>query len=322
MNSDIEPDELGSIDAPLPPRPAAARLQTYDMGLPIRSNLPALPITDDTDIGGPPLQKPFTRRSVESLNPLLATMRRPVVTKDCMTDPLNRAFLDKTWQAVAENNVKLYRQVFRCMPDSEVVNWTQYHAAMGYIDRFAQSQGMDESHSKMQQESHGRTGPPGHDFGTHSHKFAKVKQQTSSPNKPKGLARQISEAILRKPGSSRPSTMEHGTAGEKASSASAGPFDEKDRHTPSPAGTSGSHVDFDTRPLKEKQTSSAGAFNEKSELYDGDTNTADATEPQKRRKRANTKSSARSADGVLGRAEAETVVNLIQGHLVEWPYDW
>jgi phospholipase D1/2 len=44
---------------------------------------------------------------------------------------------------------------------------------------------------------------------------------------------------------------------------------------------------------------------------------------QKRRNRANTKSSAKSVpEEILGRDEAEDLLKLVQGSLVLWPYDW
>lgn len=322
--SKADSDDRESTQAPLPPRPDAHRLQTADLGLPYRSQLPALPVTDDTDIGGPPLQKTFTAHTAESLDPLLATMRRPVVEKDCMIDPLNRSFLDDTWQAVAENNTKLYRQVFKCMPDSQVTNWTQYHAAMAYAERFAQSQGMDQSHMKMQQEAHSRTGPPGHQYKMDTREAAKAMQQTETVNRPKGLAQQMTDAILQKAGGSRPSTSATAQASphdEKASPADSSVLNEKDDQSSSTPDTLRSNIEIDTQPQKEKQAAN-DEFNKKDGLGTSEMNGADSAEQPKRRRRNTTKSSGRGVDPTLNRPDAEAVMNLVQGNLIEWPYDW
>ena len=72
--------------------------------------------------------------------------------------------------------------------------------------------------------------------------------------------------------------------------------------------------------LKEKQE--ADALKEKSVPLTEGASPNEASETTRRRKRAATKSSGKSLDSVPDRTEAEAVVNLIQGHLVEWPYDW
>ena len=44
----------------------------------------------------------------------------------------------------------------------------------------------------------------------------------------------------------------------------------------------------------------------------------------KRRRRGTTKSRAAFSNDepVMGRSEAEEMMKLVQGHIVEWPYDW
>lgn len=328
ISSKADFSDRESTEAPLPPRPGAQRLQTADLGLPFRSQLPALPTLDDTDIGGPPLQRTFTSRTGESLDPQVTSIRRPVVEKDCMVDPLNRSFLDDTWQAVAENNTRLYRQVFRCMPDSQVKNWTEYNAAMAYAERFALSQGMDHSHMKMQQEVHGRTGPPGHQYKMHTREAARAKQQTDAEtvNRPKGLARQMTDAILQKAGGSRPSTAATAQASphdEKASPADSATLNEKDDRYSSTPDTLRSNAEIDAHAQKEKHASN-DEFNEKDGLGNAETNVngGETAEEPKRRRRNTTKSSGRSGDPVLNRLDAEAVMGLVQGNLIEWPYDW
>lgn len=136
--------KLETPNPPLPPRPSIGeRMNTEQLGLPMLSQLPALPQEDDTDIGGPPLVKLASRDSVRSRHPLMNDLRRPLVDRDCMTDPIHDAFFFDTWHAVAENNTKIFRAVFRCMPDNQVRNWEDYHQYRKYEERFNQMQGND-----------------------------------------------------------------------------------------------------------------------------------------------------------------------------------
>lgn len=152
---------------PLPPRPTIGeRMNTEQLGLPMLSQLPALPQEDDTEIGGPPLVKLGSRDSIRPRHPLMNDLRRPLVDRDCMTDPIHDAFFFDTWHAVAENNTKIFRAVFRCMPDNMVRNWEDYHEYIAYERRFDQMQGNDTpDSSKIPHPGHGsqdpNSGPPG-----------------------------------------------------------------------------------------------------------------------------------------------------------------
>ncbi|TKA67417.1 hypothetical protein B0A55_11279, partial [Friedmanniomyces simplex] len=141
----------------LPARPPwpMERLDTVQVGLMPRSQLPKLPALDDTDIGGPPLTRGMSQSSstAKLLNPLIASMRLPEVHEDCMTDPLSSGFYQDIWHTVAENNTRLYRQVFRCMPDSEVLDWKAYERFSEYSERFMQSQGLGASKVKAPKEA-------------------------------------------------------------------------------------------------------------------------------------------------------------------------
>lgn len=134
--------KLETPNPPLPPRPSIGeRMNTEQLGLPMLSQLPALPQEDDTDIGGPPLVKLGSRDSIRPRHPLMNDLRRPLVDRDCMTDPIHDAFFFDTWHAVAENNTKIFRAIFRCMPDNLVRNWEDYREYMKYEQRFDQMQG-------------------------------------------------------------------------------------------------------------------------------------------------------------------------------------
>lgn len=152
-------DSTGNGD--LPPPQTLIRKTTEQLGLPQLSQLPALPHTDDTDIGGPSVLLGASQENPGKINPLVADMKRPMVGKDCMRDPLNDSFYLDTWHTVAENNTKLFRTAFRCMPDNEVKSWKEYKEYAAYFERFAQSQGGGKSKDRVQRDASGSSGPPG-----------------------------------------------------------------------------------------------------------------------------------------------------------------
>lgn len=157
--------KLEMPNPPLPPKPPITRMNTEELGLPMVSQLPSLPQGDDSDIGGPSLLKTTTAESTRGHHPLMSELRRPLVDRDCMMDPIHDAFLYDTWHAVAENNTKIYRSVFRCMPDNLVRNWDDYHQYVAYEHRFDALQGNDvPAEEKVPHPARGsesRTGPPG-----------------------------------------------------------------------------------------------------------------------------------------------------------------
>jgi phospholipase D1/2 len=159
--------KLETPNPPLPPRPSIGeRMNTEQLGLPMLSQLPALPQEDDTDIGGPPLVKLSSRDSVRARHPLMNDLRRPLVDRDCMTDPIHDAFFFDTWHAVAENNTKIFRAVFRCMPDNQVRTWEDYHQYDTYGLRFDQMQGNgmpsdDKATPPARDSQDPKSGPPG-----------------------------------------------------------------------------------------------------------------------------------------------------------------
>ncbi|KAI1085219.1 phospholipase D [Whalleya microplaca] len=109
--------------------------------LPHPVQLPALPVQDDTDIGGPPVRIDSSGNPTNDFsNSPMSEIVPAKIDKDCMRDPVTPAFWDDVWERVASNNTKLYRRVFRCMPDSEVLTWKDYHEFDDYAHRFKESQ--------------------------------------------------------------------------------------------------------------------------------------------------------------------------------------
>lgn len=127
----------GSSRAALPP---LDRRNTDQMGLPRANQLPNLPQGDDTDIGGPPLLDANGDPQLSVSHPLAAEIKPAMIDKDCMKDPLDPAFYDDVWNRTAENNTKIYRQVFHCMPDNEVTDWTKYMEFMDHQTRLREAQ--------------------------------------------------------------------------------------------------------------------------------------------------------------------------------------
>ncbi|KAK7900351.1 Phospholipase D1 [Exophiala xenobiotica] len=177
---------LEAPEPPFPPRPSMARMNTEELGLPMLSQLPPLPQEDDSDIGGPPLVKTSSKSSVRGPHPLINELRRPLVDRDCMIDPIHDAFLYDTWHAVAENNTKIYRSVFRCMPDNQVRNWDDYHQYVAYEHRFDQLQGNEGSmEDKIAHPARSgldsRTGPPGAGISSKTPGAMQLKALTDVP---------------------------------------------------------------------------------------------------------------------------------------------
>lgn len=151
--------ETGNLLPPsMPPR-----MNTRELGLTQLSQLPPLPVSDDTDIGGPSMLKDVDSENAHVINPLVNSMTRPAVDEDCMRDPLDDGFYKKIWHQVAENNTRLYRQVFRCMPDSDVQSWREYREYNTYNEKFMLSQGLGTSVPlpKPSRDAPDSSGPPG-----------------------------------------------------------------------------------------------------------------------------------------------------------------
>lgn len=313
---------------PLPPtRPA--RLDTQAMGLTLVSQLPPLPVTDDTDIGGPPLQRSFSNASHEITNPIIAKMRQPIVTQDCMRDPLNDSFFQDTWHAIAENNTLLFRQVFRCMPDNEVTTWREYEAYVSYSERFSQSQGMGKSSVRMQQEAKGKTGPPGHGIdvlpgaagaagAAHAAK-EKLTPGHGTMDQDVPHANTAVKAIFTRRGRIARHEARDEQKADKANEKLV-LMDEEDEGPEAAAEGEEqprTHIDYDDLPGKEGTEKRADGHPQ----VDGSSGRHGGG---KRKRRAHIRSAhhTRATDPVLAKAEAEELMKLVQGHLVVFPYDW
>ncbi|KAL8697024.1 MAG: hypothetical protein Q9201_007352 [Fulgogasparrea decipioides] len=310
--------------------------------LPCGSQLPTLPVTDDTDIEGPPPQREISQKSV--IHPFLADIKWPSVDKDCMRDPLNDAFFLDTWHAVAENNTKLYRNVFRCMPDNEVKSWKEYKEYAAYAERFAQAQGGGKTKDRVQQDAPNLSGPPGQGstadklrmLGPVGEKAGGAEARTESlgdkirntlpinndnDNNNRGMDK-LEEWAEEANRNQAEREKQNQTAIRQASPISGETItDEK----------VGAQVDSlkEFTPLKPTTTFDSAAMEKSitppSVNYSDALNRNMSQNQHKRRRRATTRSSRRefhATDDLMSKADAEALMGMVQGHLVVWPYDW
>lgn len=321
----------------LPP-PSFPRTSTTMLGLSQTYTLPPLPVGDDTDIGGPPMQRSSSQKLREITNPLVADMKRPFVDKDCMRDPLNDSFFLDTWHAVAENNTKLYRQVFRCMPDNEVKSWKEYKEYAAYAERFSQAQGGGKSKDRVQQDAPGSSGPPGQ--SNLADKLRMLGPIGEAAGTAEGRTETFGEKLLHSLGQKDNNHNNHnnhpmGKIEEWAEEANKAQAERQAREakekSPAPPMLDGvidekaaisspnelkTATTFDGEGLNKISSPPPVGYSEAPNMN---------TSTQKRRRRATTRSSRRefhASDDLINPNDADELMHMVQGHLVLWPYDW
>ncbi|CAG8949797.1 hypothetical protein HYFRA_00004120 [Hymenoscyphus fraxineus] len=329
----------------LPPMPGLPRRTTEQLGLPQLSQLPALPSSDDTDIGGPPIHiDAFGNAGPRPFNPLTADIKQAPVDKDCMRDPLNDDFFENTWRLMAENNTKIYRRVFRCNPDTEVQSWHDYTEYVAYAERFAQAQSGSKSTEREEQEAPGKSGPPGSSIPLASASgIAAGLNNLSEKVKPNGDESHPPGSAADWAADSQKKQMERsGTVSSRGLNLDGQPdgFSEKEGARRTSIDASDPNVGNESFPPFET-TLSPPAENEK-QGSTRKTTFSSAPPPErpssnlgsqsqvnqgsvKKRRRGTTKSTRRgfsASDGLLSMPDVEELLSLIQGHLVLFPYDW
>ncbi|RPB13430.1 phospholipase D [Morchella conica CCBAS932] len=341
---------LGNIA--LPPPPGPERMNSQELGLAQLSQLPPLPVTSDQDIGGPCIiNRPTTAGGDGPNIPVLEDLHMPTVTPDMFEDPLNESFYLDVWHHCAVNNTKLYRQVFRCMPDNEVKTWAAYKEYAAYGERFAQSMGMDKSKMRRQQEAQGKTGPPGGSdipgmpqFGDNlGEKVAKdlgIKLDGNNKNLAMGnlkdwttptVANQEELDKVRRddPPSEKiefhpPQHVQDEFTGNRPRSTSHASSRLNTAVTTATTSTLGPgsscSKDSNNKPDPNLLQSNGNGIN-----FSSNTNLNGGVGSTKRRRRGTTRSSRRdfhASEPLLDRDTAERLLNMTQGHLVVWPYEW
>lgn len=337
----------------LPPPPDMIRRTTAELGLTRHTQLPTLPITDDTDIGGPPLLHDAAGNpTYEQTNPLAEDIKPAVFDKDTMRDPLNPAFWDDVWSRVAENNTKLYRRVFRCMPDSEAKSWKEYNEFDAYAERFnemmtGQKKTEEEQDAKSQFSQSGGAGmgigaPPTpqdllklpermtEKLTPDTNPEIKVSNDDTELNEKTPFQDCETQEKPQKPDLSLNTDTEK-TGGQTQNAPSPvmpfPAFEPQIGGHLEPQTTNGNLQADKTRDRRttfsslEKPTSSQGGS---STIYTA----PGANGPQgsvRRRRRATTKGSKRGSIfpyDVVSPETAKDLCDLVQGHLVQFPYDW
>ncbi|KAI0474278.1 phospholipase D [Xylaria cf. heliscus] len=315
--------------------------------LPVGAQHTVLPVVDDTDIGGPAARLSDSGRpSSESSNPLLTDITPAKIDKNCMRDPICSTFWDDVWTRVARNNTLLYRRVFRCMPDNEVSTWKDYHESDEYAQRFADSMFGDKR-------EHDGTKPQIAEIGgaaagiaapaivsvdpvisekIHIEKAPAGHESDHRAHDTNGGLETINEKVRRS------SSVQLGDAGQGDLTSEAEKVPTKQSlETSSPiqppgdipfptldGQTDGIHLETPNDKKQDRRTTTFSA-SEKSPPGSNSENTIYNQNSTKRRRRATTKGSRRGPTfpyEVVGREDAEECCSMIQGHLVQFPYDW
>ncbi|KAE8448120.1 hypothetical protein EG329_009885 [Mollisiaceae sp. DMI_Dod_QoI] len=344
-------DDSGAGNGSLPPIPTLPRRTTEQLGLPQLSQLPSLPIVDDTDIGGPPIHLDHTGNPVpKTFNPLTADIKVVPLDKDCMRDPLNESFFDDTWKQIAENNTKIFRRVFRCNPDSEVTNWHEYTEFVAYAERFSQAQGGAKSSEREEQEAPGKSGPPGvgmvglgSDAISQGLNVSEKVVPHGQEKHPLGTVAEWAEDANKK----NANRIDTSGTGQSRINGQLDDINEKaamhrlSDEAPSPIQPAGDEtfpsldstflgpqtVDWDkhAQPSQRKTTFSSGEKGAPNPSGNLSTNQGSV----RKRRRGTTKGSRRgfsssfsASDDLLSQNDAEELLSLVQGNLVVFPYDW
>lgn len=260
-------------------------------------------------------------------NPLIPDLKRIFVDKDCMKDPVNDVFYLDTWQALAEKNTKIYRSVFRCMPDSEVKNWKEYKEYAAYGERFAEMQsqqgGKPAPSSTQKQNAHPNAGAsesglasPTSVAGPKSEGFPGDMKAPQTIDEKAGLAN--SDANGNKNELEWPQS-------DLAKQETPSPIDEKAalKTASDPQLLSTRHSNEEAVVGEDAEKSrSASAHVDYSEAVNLNATTSQS---RRRRRRATTigsKGGIHATDEVMDKQRAEILLNKVQGHLILWPYDW
>ncbi|KAL8817506.1 MAG: hypothetical protein Q9223_003669 [Gallowayella weberi] len=303
------------------------------LDLPLQS--PTILTTDDANTGASAVQRDASTTS--TAHPLATELKRPTVDKDCMRDPLKETFYLDTWHAVAENNTKIFRNVFRCMPDSDARTWKIYAEYAAYGERFAQAQGLGKSKDRVPQHEPTASGPPGQ--GSTADRL----RMLGPVGEKAGDFEEKTETLGDKIMNSLPLNKENG--GRERSTSKVDEWAEKanrlqlERQTIRQGSPNSGETVTDEKAaahaenLKEfsrvQPVASLDSANmEKSvtppSVQHSDALNHNATQ-QKRRRRGNTQNTDKefkASDDLMSKADAEVLVGMVQGHLVNWPYDW
>ncbi|KAI9928055.1 Phospholipase D1 [Aspergillus wentii] len=250
-------------------------------------------------------------------HPLMPDLKHIFIDKDCMRDPVNDIFYLDTWLAVASKNTKIFRTVFRCMPDSEVKSWKEYKEYAAYGERFAEMQ--NQHSAKAFQPSNSRqTGPPGTPGNNTkpqgSPPSQNTEEQATDEKRPKSPDEKPKARVADRPQS------------ELAQQETLSSIDEKTAlrasDTPGSSNPQTARTD-ESRAVGEELDKPQS--NPQLVDYSEALNRNATTQTRRRRRRATTLGSRRefhATDEVMDKERAEELLNKVQGHVILWPYEW
>ncbi|KAI5805847.1 hypothetical protein EDC01DRAFT_268193 [Geopyxis carbonaria] len=289
-------------DMPLPPAPPTLRMNSAELGLPQLSQLPALPPTNDLDIGGPILPSQSDTPYSLPVPSLPADFHNPKVAPDMFADPLNDSFYLDIWHTIAKNNTEIYRQVFRCQPDNDVTTWRAYQEFMEYAKRF------DESQDKR---AASRAGRPTPEKPATAASDATATTTDAAPERPTNLRLNVpgddanNEKLREFAAGARPRSTSNVSARLNTATTAGSARGSQESHK-EPA----VHYAPNAPPNAHPTTTGTGTAN------------APLNGSTRRRRRGTTRSSRTATGTVMDLELAEKLLGMVQGHLVLWPHDW
>lgn len=283
----------------LPPLPPFEE-RTVDQDQLRPAQLLTLPETSDADIQE---TDPFA-----SVRHIVGDMKLATITKDCMKDPVTPEFIDDIWNRVASNNTKLYRKVFKCMPDSEVKTWSEYREFVNYGKKFKESMDARPTSEQGTASEAGQQGRPGSGGAI-------------------GITAPDLEALANITGDDTEKTATNASDQNTDPNVTSEKRDEVFEKA-------GVEDEREMSPEMEKRVTSTEKLERKTTTFSALDKPAtrdllSTTAPAqfgsvKKRRRAATRSSRRhsNVDDMPSRTEAEDMLRMVQGNLVQFPYDW
>lgn len=317
----------------LPPTPTGIEFISHSEEL-LASQQPSRPPSNDTGLVD--CHTSLRQQPGQCPHPMPADLKQAFIDKDCMKDPVNDAFYFDTWQTVAENNTKIFRTVFRCMPDSEVKSWKEYKEYTAYGERFAELQNYPAATPHVHPVSNPHSGPPGASTipATLKPESQRPRHETEKPIAKSeaptvlGVSKIDSSSIeeaqdtVDTNGTSIGHQQKALTKGENRSSQN-----EKTALKALEGHTSNAAQNGASNPAIQSHEKSAEKERSSSQFvgYSDALNVNASSQQQRVRRRANTRSSKRefnASDAIIDKRHAEELLNKVQGRLVLWPYDW
>ncbi|KAI6248351.1 Phospholipase D1 [Erysiphe necator] len=293
----------------------------------------------DLDSRGPPLRPNVSHQpDIDCFNPFTADIKPASLDKDCMRDPLDDNFFEDIWRRIANNNTKIYRRVFRCNPDSEVQAWSEYRNFVAYGARFIKEQSGEANIIENDtQNLHGKNsiiGAPivstafsdtksgiensekmilgGQSKSNHMGGGDHLVEKETQDNRPRSASQSLNNHMSV---NTEPAAM---VISDDGISLSAQPLG-NEAFPPLENIMDESNLEFENSSLPpSRKTACAPITSEK--LVSS--SSGNGTVRRRRRTTRGSRKTFSSSDDLLSIADCEELLSLIQGNLVNFPYDW